>query len=278
MKRIGKEILEKLNKAEIDSDNYEHFSISSIIEQLKPEFDQLKVATKTHAKYFNDESSKYYRKSVDEILEMWKKKGQVSTSNGSMLDDYIGLVLEGESTDLWEMDNLYENELLKNKCHAAKNVINSLEANGFGYIAREIPVFVDIDVDGVKCRVHGRFDALFGLSYGEELVLYLIDWKNTSDISFQNSYEKMVGPCKKYDNANGNAYKIQVEIYKYAFVQNYGITNQIKLNIVQFPDEGSKILAMKEEDSLDEIAEMIRFAIKKIRLKREITKKLKEKN
>lgn len=256
-----------------NSADIEHYSISSILEQIKPEFEKEKVAQKTFEKNFNNPDSKYYQKTVEEILEMWKASGTTSTSNGSLLDDYIGLLLNDESTELWEMDNLYNNDILKHKCQLANSFIESLKTNNFHFVCREKEVFCVIEENDKKYIIHGRFDALFSYVINDIFYLYLIDWKNTEKIEFTNKFKTLLGPCKNYDDANGILYLIQLFFYKYCLEETYKVGYPINISIVQFPTTDTKIYSSNNfKFDNNQIREILLFGIKKIKLKKELKK------
>ena len=59
-------------------------SISTILGMVQEPFDQKGVAQKTFEKRFNDPESEYYRMTVEQIIEKWQQKGQISVFRQSM--------------------------------------------------------------------------------------------------------------------------------------------------------------------------------------------------
>lgn len=273
MEQNKKLILESFNTIKAPDIKCEHFSISSILDQVKGEFNKGEVVLKTYNKHFNNPKSKYYQKTVEQILEMWKESGSTSLSNGSLLDDYIGMVLRDEDTSLWELDNWYDNELLKHKCSEAKILLEKLKLAGFDFICREQELFYILNHEGTQYLVHGRFDALFSFIKDNNFFLYLIDWKNTEKIEFTNRFQKLLGPCKSLDDASGNLYILQLYFYKYCLEYTFGIKFPINISIVQFPSTQHKIYASPHVISKELMDEILLFGIKKLKLKRELKKK-----
>ena len=66
-------------------------SISNIKTYLKPEFDKEGVAKRTSEKYFNDNTSQYYQKTPEQIIEMWDEKSNRSKRKGELVDGFMEL-------------------------------------------------------------------------------------------------------------------------------------------------------------------------------------------
>ena len=199
------------------------YSMSKIVNQLKPEFDQQGMAQKTHDKHFYDRTSIYYGKTVDEILQMWAKKSELGKMYGKILDDYIGLVLERKATEQQLADFLAGLDKTANlKCNTWMRFYRSFigpEAgdNRIEFICREMTMCDD------RYGLNGRLDALFGF---KDKAL-LIDWKNTEKITTESRFETMLGPLYKYDNCSLNEYTIQLYSYVYMLTHDYGLDRRI---------------------------------------------------
>ena len=84
-----------------------YISISQILGLLSEPFDRDGVAQRTFDNNYNNPESKYFNKTKDEIIAMWDAKVTESLRYGKLLDDYIGIVLEGTEDDkeIYELDN-----------------------------------------------------------------------------------------------------------------------------------------------------------------------------
>lgn len=244
-------------------------SVSRALEQLVPEKDMSLIAEKTSKKHFEDQSSEYFHKSPEEVLDIWSKLGETGRDNGKKLDEFIELVLNKKSTKLFECDNFYGNEALKAKCTKAEKLIRDLENAGLAFEGREQKLFLPLDESTV---VTGRYDALFSMPVGDSRAFYLIDWKNTEKILFENKFENMLGPCRKFPNANGYQYMIQVMFYREC-LKSYGLKESIVPNIIQFTKDPAQSAVVYKPDfelSSEEIREILSFAAEKIKIKAEI--------
>ena len=100
--------LDVTNKIDFSNDwvdkSLPYISISQILGLLSEPFDRDGVAQKTFDKNHNDQESQYFNKTKDEIIAMWEAKGAESRRYGKLLDDYIGVVLEG--TEYFPQDML----------------------------------------------------------------------------------------------------------------------------------------------------------------------------
>ena len=97
-------------------------SITAILGMLEEPFDQRGVAEKTHNKHFDNPDSEYYQMSVQEIMDKWAAKGAASCHYGSLLDNYIGLILEKADEmdmEMFKLDyNFDSDERLQGVCNS----------------------------------------------------------------------------------------------------------------------------------------------------------------
>lgn len=234
------------------------YSVSKIVEAMHAPFDQEAVASRTFAKYFNDETSKYYHMSVQEILDAWKAKGEFGRSNGKALDTYIGMILEKhESPEILEKYRSSLNDVAAAKCAMfdkfyAENVVDKLD-----YLTRE-QILHDTNTGVV-----GRFDAMFM----KQETLLLVDWKNTEKIETSNGYKKLKGPLYQYDDCELNRYTIQLYIYVYILRKVYGLSNiKILPLLIQLGTENYSIYVPQIPYSDTLVEDIISFAINEINI------------
>lgn len=193
-------------------------SWSTIGGLLGEPFDQKGVAEKTFNKHFNNPESQYFHKSVDEIIEMWSKKGQESLRYGRMNDEYIGIVLEGteDDIDMFILDNDPDSdERLANQIKAFDEFIEKMPES-WVYVCREKTVYLRVGDFYVK----GRFDALFYDTDTNKWVI--VDWKTSGTIDTTPTIwtKKLLGAAKQFDEINWNTYTMQTYFYKEAFVKS----------------------------------------------------------
>lgn len=215
-------------------------SISEILGMISEPFNQEEVATKTYNKRYNDESSEYYHKTVEEIIEMWANKGKVSMQYGRMLDDYIGIRLTGSEIDyeMYKLDNDVDDDpRLQGLVSSFDNFLSYIEAQDeWEFAAREVPIYYSPNGEFV---VKGRFDALFrNKKTGKWIV---VDWKSSGTVDKVPTRwtTNFLGAAKMYPALNWYSYTMQVYFYKTALIANYlpaGTTvDDVDVLIVQLP-------------------------------------------
>ena len=215
-----------------------NISISKVLTYLANPKDQEKMLENTYNKHYNNPESEYYHLSKEEIKQIWEDKGAASRQYGSLLDDYIGVVLTGNDADkeLYKLDNDLDNdERLKGLVSSFDNFYNILSRSGdMEFITREKAIYLDLGEGNV---INGRFDALF---YNKRTGKYvIIDWKSSKSIDVNNQWQKLLGPLKTFDDCNYNTYTIQGYFYKTALLNGYlpeGTSeDDVEFLIVQLP-------------------------------------------
>lgn len=219
MKNV-KEIIKNTNKT---YSNNNSIAVTTCIGYIHEQFDSNGVAQALFEKNYNNENSKYYQMTKDDILNEWENKSKTSCKYGSLLDSYIELFLTKtkKEIELWKLDNNFDNdERLKGICLGFEQFYNNLLLKtDYKYISREEKMYIISDNGNI---LNGRFDCLF---YSESLDRYLIiDWKTTDTISKDNKFKKMFGPLYDKDDCNANEYTIQLQMYKKALSETYKIT------------------------------------------------------
>lgn len=213
-------------------------SISTILGMVQEPFDQKGVAQKTFEKRFNDPESEYYRMTVEQIIEKWQQKGQISLQYGRLNDNYIGIVLEGteDDKDLFYLDNDVDgDERLRTQVRAFDEFMADLPSN-IVFVAREKTLYYKLGDHYVK----GRFDALF---YDIEKKKWIVvDWKTSGTVDTVPSRytTKLLGPARIFDALNWYTYTMQVYFYKTALIESgylpEGTTfDDVEVCVVNFP-------------------------------------------
>lgn len=197
-------------------------SISQVLGLIQEPFDSEGVAQKTFNKHYNNPNSEYYHMSVQEIMDKWSAKGAASCHYGSLLDNYIGMVLtqaDEMDIEMFKLDYDYDgDERLQGLVSSFDTFVNEVLKThpNLKYVNREQTVYYKIS-EGQYIK--GRFDALF---YNEDNNHYVIvDWKSSGTVDKKPSpwTGKLLGPAKDLLALNHYTYTLQVYFYKTALEQ-----------------------------------------------------------
>ena len=271
--RINEEKFKEMNGRPI-------ISLSKMEEFICEKFDAEKMSKICAQKGEENPDYKYAGMTAEEILNSWTTKADESKRYGSLLDNYTMLKFEGNEDELeiWKLDNNYDyDERLKNNCEGFEEFWKDLQAYGYEYVGREIPLYRETEQGNV---ITGRMDCLFRhCTTGN---LFVIDWKTTEEIKTSSYGKKMKGPAFLYDDCDHGKYTIQVQTYKNNLIYEYGIgtdetINCCVVNLLREKDEhlGKYYRIYKESRPFCHkvLDDMIDFAIKK----RELTNKINNK-
>lgn len=261
-------------------------SISQLLDMLSKPFDQDGVATRTFEKHFNDPSSKYYKKTKDEILRMWGEKGQESMRYGSLLDDYIGarLTKTDDEVRLYKLNNNYDyDERLRGLCDSFDHFYDVLNKSGdTKFVDREQQVYYTMSVpnpdnhnEQITYNLRGRFDALFYNKRTNKWIV--IDWKSSGTIDTRRTpwTENLLGPMNKYPALNWYTYTTQLYFYKKVLIEREYLPkgtlyDDVMVMIVNLPGKTIKeygkdwnIFKPAYEFDTDLMNKLFRFGIEK---------------
>ena len=152
---------------------------------------------------------------------MWEAKGAESCRYGQLLDDYIGIVLEGTEDDkeLYELDNDVDGDARLNGLVTSFNkFLEQIKSRPeIKYVDREKTLYFNVGDFNIK----GRFDALF---YNEETHKWIvIDWKSsgTIDTVTDRWTKNLLGAAKQFPALNWYTYTMQLYFYKTALLNHY---------------------------------------------------------
>ena len=206
----------------VEDNAIKFISVSQALGLLSEPFNSDEVAQKTYDKHFNNPCSQYYHKTKDEIKAMWEAKGAESCNYGRMLDEYIRVMLEGDSDDvaMYELDNDIDgDERLNGLCKSFNQFLQYIKEKrpSMQYVTREKMLYYKIS----DFYVRGRFDALF---YDTEKKKWIIvDWKSSGTIDKEkNKWTKnLLGPARIFPALNWYTYTLQVYLYKAALLAHY---------------------------------------------------------
>lgn len=246
-------IIKNKNKSLYNTFNIKPLSVSKCLTYVKPEFDQQAKAESCSQKGFNDPNSQYYQKTPDDIIKMWTDKSDTSKHYGSLLDDYIGMILNKLDKELaiWKLDHGFDyDDRLQNICKGFDQFYTLLSSNtDYQYVTRELSMYI-LSQD-TQNPIVGRFDCLF---YSQSLNKFMIvDWKTTEKIPSSSSFGKMLGPCFKLDDCKHNEYTIQTHFYKKALNETYSIADYNNIDcyicqMLQTPDNNGKNFFLHKEN------------------------------
>ena len=273
---IEKKILKHNSEIFDTISHYTKISVSQIKEFLKTPFDKEAKSAEMVRKYYNNPSNKYYHMSQQDILDMWARKANESTNNGSLVDDYIGLIYNNASDEEKEMFKLdHTNEKLDHKFKGIDIVLNDLKNNGYQFFSREKGLYMPVKYNDNIYMFSGRYDA-FWLKpctleekkiFDSDYILTIVDWKNSDNIQTNNKYgNKLLGPCQKMDDCDMNLFTIQLYLYIYMLKHEYNLNIPMTCCIIDFPSEVDCFFKIfKPNFKYDEklISNIINFSIKK---------------
>ena len=179
--------------------------VKRLLSALQEPFDAFAIATRCVA----NPNSKYFGRTVEDVVAEWSNKGAKTGLRGMGLDNYVAHVYEHAEFDL----NQCSEDLLS-MCKQFDVFKESvLDVTGLELVGRELWVQ---DTNNIK----GRMDALFALS--NDLIIF--DWKTFEKMETSNSYgKKLLGPASHLDDCNANLATFQIYLYKYFLKKYYNI-------------------------------------------------------
>lgn len=197
-----------------------HISVSAAQGFWDEPFDKEGTAKRIMAEQFNNSRSKYFHMTTEMILEAWENKANASKKYGSLNDDYIGCLFEGDKESLVKFlkeNKVVEDPRLNNLIYSTNQFFKDFTTSNpdIEYVAREKMIYYDFG--DYWCR--GRFDMLV---YDKSINKYiLIDWKTSAEIdkrrkSWTNNIRTTKYPC-----INWYFYTFQLYFYKMALLNHY---------------------------------------------------------
>jgi len=215
-----------------------NLSVTSFIHSFFEEFDSKKIVDKFYDKWQEDENSKYFGLSKDEIINLWEENGKKQSHYGTLMHQAI--------------EDFY-NEL--------KPINNSKEFMHFINFYKDHkhlkPYRTEWMVYAEDLKLAGSIDMVFE----EDGVLHIYDWKRSKEIKEQNRWQEGKYPLKHLPDANFWHYSLQLNCYKY-ILENYydkkvnelclvilhpNNENYIKLKVPVLKEEVEAIFKMRKE-------------------------------
>jgi very-short-patch-repair endonuclease len=195
-------------------DNTPAPSASTIISKFFPEFDSYSAASRLNPNH------NLYGLEIEEIVEIWNKKGKEAANKGTFLHEQI--------------ENFYlEQEYQKTEeFHLFESFVN--ENNHIKPYRTEWRIFDE------HHHIAGTIDLISKNGNGYEMY----DWKRSKKVvnSFNgepiksNQWQRGVGHLSEIDDTSYNRYCLQQSLYKYILEKNYGLTVSKMFLVVLYPE------------------------------------------
>ena len=220
-------------------------SVSNITHLFIPKFD---VESKSREMYYNDQSSKYYHMTQDEILEQWNAIKDAACDHGTNVHEF------GESC--FYFVTYQDDKILpefKDRINGDEFYSTSPKEDAVVKFWTDLPkCFVPIASENQVCRedlgYSGTFDLLF--YYDAELDgksddksgFVIFDYKTNKDLYKNFKGERMFSPFNDLLNCSFNVYQLQLSLY------------QLALEPIGFKIIGRRIIWLKDDSSYEKIS------------------------
>ena len=196
-------------------------SVSSMVEKFSEGFDSVGQSVRCSEKYFNDESSPYYRKTAKEIQKMWRDNAKHATDRGTqahafgescmhyMVGDYDGILPEYR-------DRLTEDGRFYSTGGFEDAIVKFWYdvPDSYTPILAETSIYYDAP-DGTPLYA-GTFDLLMYVEIKGTPGLVIFDWKTNADLYKNFAGKRLIrGLDYLLDNPK-NHYEIQQSLYEKA--------------------------------------------------------------
>lgn len=213
-------------------------SVTTLIGNFEPHFDADAQAPRTMAKYFDDETSIYYQKTVDEIKEMWKANNKRATTHGSERHEFAESVFHFMTHNYDAILPAFKDRLMQDENGVDYFLAINAKEIAVSKVYKDIPdcvvpILAETKVYNIKDEYaySGTFDILF--YYNAELNgkdksksgLYVLDWKTNKDIYKNINGQTMEPPFTDMRNMPKNGYVLQLNAYQMAL-------EKIGLNVI----------------------------------------------
>ena len=180
----------------ITNPNIEFTSVTTFIDQFFEKFDAQAIAeklAKSHPKYMD--------KSVEDILNDWKKSAEHGTKVHEEIENFI----------------INTTPITEKKSAAGLRWLKSYIANGNFQIYPEVIVYSE------ELKLCGTIDLLIKNLDNDKYII--MDWKTSKSInkkSFKNK-KGVLAASKKIDDSKFNHYSLQLSLYRYILENYYGL-------------------------------------------------------
>lgn len=228
--------------------------VSNITHIFKPEFDTEIMAQATYERNYNNEKSKYYQMTVEEIKKQWKDISNNACTLGSerhefgescfyFMSNQFDKILPAFKDRLKYIDGIPVFEAQMPKEEAIVDFWNDIPISFIPLLA-ETKVFIESD----NFEYSGTFDITFyydpSVDGGNPLNegIFIFDYKTNADLYKNFNQQKLLSPFDDLLDMSLNIYKLQLAAY------------QICLENIGFNIIGRRLIWLRNNGSYEKIA------------------------
>lgn len=252
---MGEKIVESFKGLTFVEDGHRYFlgdkeftCVSNVTHRFQEHFDSHKKAQETYERNYDNENSKYYRMTAEEIEKSWKENSKHACEHGTERHEF------GESC-FYYMTKQYDKILPAFKDRITKD--GGFEAlypkeEATVKFWEDLPVcFVPIAVENITynktLNYSGTFDMLF--YYDAELEgkspdksgFVIFDYKTNKDLYKNFMEKKLLPPFDELLDMPCNLYKLQLSLY------------ELNLEQLNFKVIGRRLIWLKPDGEYDKI-------------------------
>lgn len=236
--KIRQELKEAFDGIEFIEDTHRYFykgqelvATSNVCHLFRNYFDSDAQAERCSNKYWDDESSKYYHMTKQEILDAWEANSVRATTHGTKVH------LFGQNVGNWLLfkEELFEGDFEVHVDEDGREYVETTEPKEIAILKyfkalplSIIPIQFEIQMFSLKYGISGTADLLFLHDPDVEKDdnydviknrLYLMDYKTNADL--YKAFDKMLEPFQEMDDNDLGGYLLQAAIYS-KFIEDHG--------------------------------------------------------
>ena len=224
-------------------DGVEYDCVSHVTHKYNP-FDQEKVANETYLRAKNNPNSKYYGKTVKQIIKEWEDHSADACEKGTNVHAFgesMFYYLTGTGEILDECKDAFKDGVpspRNKKEEAVLKFWNDLPEN-------MIPVLAETKVfNKIGTPYAGTFDILFyylDTKCPEKSGLVIFDYKTNADLYKNFNLQTMLAPFDDYLDQPIGYYRLQLALY------------QIPIEYLGYKVVGRRLIWLKEDGEYDKV-------------------------
>ena len=229
---IRNKILNTFNELVFIEDGHKYFlcgkemeCVSNVAHRFQEHIDSYKLATETYERNFNKPSSKYYKMTVDEIVNSWKKISDEACTTGTFHHEF------GESAFYYmigQYDKIlpeFQDRLTEDGGFKAIHPKEEAVVKFYEDIPQcIIPILAEtrVFVEYGKAGYAGTFDILFYYDPALDGLpedrggLIIMDWKTNKDLYKNFASQMLLPPFHELLDMPLSTYKLQLSLYENA--------------------------------------------------------------
>ena len=194
-------------------------SVTRLVHDCFPEFNQDKVSKICFDKYFNNKNSEYYQMSREQIIKKWEDNKNIACEAGTFLHETIELYYN----ECKVINNTPEYKHFENFCNDHKHLLAYRTEWEIYYEEKSVAGSVDM----VFKNPDGSFS--------------IYDWKRSKKIEKSNIFETGIGDFDHLPHCNFWHYSLQLNIYKYILELKYNIMINDLYLVIMHPNNPNYI-------------------------------------